>query len=576
MPRILFLMLLIWGGAFPHIVAANSAVIRGGEHGTFTRITISTSSDITGFEKKRLPDGTERVILSPGLSSVDLSRLFDRLSAGRLKAIVQSGNALDISIKCNCIVFVSRHTRNLLVVDIAERTDEPRVALPVLPKKSGAFPVSMVSAPNRRDLFALDHDEVRQISKTLASQITRSAHISGFSNTGKAVSLENEKAVPISLDVHSGLGPIDRCYWSGMVWAEVENQSRSEGKHSNDQDHSDDALRANKDGYLEVALVVRLLSIGLLEEARSAFILTGPDGKERGAFDRFVQALEGTAGLKEGRLGDCNPLEDILVTTGLNRMEIPKNGLIEALSIFSDLPLGLKLLLYPRMEKLKDEWPVSGFGDLATHLADEKALSERMSDADFGEDERPDPDGLAAISVELRQTPNVGASWIAAFSSLLEHQRYFDAIDALADGPPISSEQKTAAIRDFITHMTTYSDSVTFLQIAVTVLPGLTETVSGLSAGHVATRLKEEGFSEHAKLFEEEVVIPKSIDADGAGVLEDLSEPRPEVVSTDVLEDEQLTQGVDDLVDGWTVALAQQYLDRATSVRQTLNEALAK
>ncbi|MCR9111336.1 MAG: hypothetical protein NXH94_21000 [Rhodobacteraceae bacterium] len=576
MHKILVLMLAFLGFGIPHVLAANNAVIRGGEHGSFTRITISTTRDIEGFQKNRLPDGTEKLILSPGFSSVDLSRLFDRLSADRLKAIVPSGNALEFSLKCHCDVLVSRHSEKLLVVDITERTEEPGVSIPVLPKKSGTFPLSILPAPNRRDLFGVDHALVRKISRTVASQINQSAHIHGFSMMAKADSLGDEKALPVASNGYSRSEHIDRCHWSEVVWEEVVNQSQNEGSFSNDRDNIDAALLAQEDGTIGSALAVSFLALGLVEEAYGAFLLTEPDGPALNAFEEFVQALKGAAAVKSGRLGDCNPLEDFLISTSQNSTEIPQSRVIDTLTVFSDLPLGLKLLLYPRMDRLLDERSLSGFDDLAAHLAGEKALSERVPDVVSNEDEVPDPDGLAAVSIELRQTPNEVDSWLVAFASLLEHRRYFDALDALAAGPRISSEQKTAKVREFINHLTDHADSVTFLQVTLTALPDLKASVSIGSSQNVAERLKKEGFREHAMLFENEVVMPKSIDAEGTGTVEDVSAVRPQMALRRDPQEEQLNPAAKELANGWTVAIAQEYLDRAKSVRQILTDALAQ
>jgi hypothetical protein len=131
--------------------AAGSPIkIRSGDHPSFTRITIELP---LGLEWKVEP-GERRIHLtfSDEKVKIDLRSAFQRIARRRISSIEESskGNALVISLGCNCGYRVFMATETLLVIDVDENLrnrerisssgfassppqDKSRITLPVLP-----------------------------------------------------------------------------------------------------------------------------------------------------------------------------------------------------------------------------------------------------------------------------------------------------------------------------------------------------------------------------------------------------------------------------------------------------------
>lgn len=491
-PNILIGLLAFW----PHIALANSGTVRAGEHGAFTRLTISTEQDIKEVEQIRQEARLFTFKVSPELDRIDVSRLFERLSANRIESLAQSEDGLELLLNCDCIPRVTNGIGRLVVIDVVDAPKDVALSLPKLPVIAGRFPDRLatgeISGPVG-DPFDLDFSVVDRLTRRIAADISQNSHISGFSNvTAHSPNLTGRTAVaavPISeRDLEQSRAA--ECFWSNAVWTEIDGESSQIKALSH---ISEDGFDLKSVLYIEIA---KLLSQGLVDEAEVAFQASGPSLGEIVLFSDFINGLTGLSPLRSQRFGDCNPLEDVVIATAKHAADVPNGIKLGLLHTFGDLPIGLQIMLFPRLSWLLDSTGAALFPDLIIHHQAEAAIMDRIPvDAESTES---DPDRLAAVALELRGTEFEQESWLATFASFLDHQRYFDALTELHSDNPLSKEAASGVVSEFVDHLVTHSDSVTFVQIALAEITSFDPAPSSEDMQRVADRLYTEGFREQA------------------------------------------------------------------------------
>lgn len=557
--------------AGPQAVSAATGVVRGGEHPGFTRLTVSTDQILSDVQAQTTGQGRYQLAFTPGLSTVDSSRVFDRLNANRVTAVIPKDNGLEIVLNCNCEAIATLGSPGLVIIDISERPDFQAAELPLLPNVTAVLPNQTWRPVDDSGLFALDFSVLDRLNKTISAQIGQTAHISGFSELAVLAHRNAPVVDREQTEAISSAPQHDRCAWSDAIWATFGGPPNAAHDEA-----PDDTVLVDQDAIaLQDALVVQFLSEGRLEEARIAFLAWDPVEEERQNWTQFEAMFDATADPGALRLGDCNPFDDLLIAAMKHEADVPNSVKIDLLNAFSVLPVGLQLRLYQRLTWLVGESGDTLFPGLSQHFAAELAMAERVPVDQDKSGPEIDPDRLAAISIELRGTDHEKQSWQASFASYLAHQRYFDALHDLADDPPLTAPERSLAVSELVDHLVTHADSITFVQIALAVLPDLDPAPSEAALNRVADRLALEGFTSVAQTATE--AFPDAV-LDSAPKPDDAGELLPSVErdtspsiggDTPVASPEGVTENL-------TVALARQRAEAAQALRQSLVETLSR
>ena len=553
--------------AIPQPVLGATGVVRGGEHSGFTRLTVSTESGLSDVQAERTGQRQYALVFTPSLSRVDSSRVFDRLNANRVAAVTPKDGGLEVVLNCDCEPIVTLDSHGLVIVDIAERSADAVANLPLLPSAAGELPPAprrtFDDAGDDSGVFALDFSVLDRVNRAIAAQIGETTQINGFS----------ELAVPPFEDPIVAAGnlkedaptpaPRDRCHWSDAIWVRADGSFQvAESDESKGADLVADASSAFGD-----AIVVDFLSDGRLDEARIAFLSQDPDVNQRETFAQFEAMLDGTAEPGRLRFGDCNPFDDVLIASLLHEADIPNSVKIDLMNTFGQLPTGLQIALYPKLTWLIGDAQDTLFPELAQHLAAEQALIERLPRDRESAGLDQDPDALAAVSVELRGTNHEKQSWKASFDSYLANQRYFDALRDLADDPPLTETELRRATTDLIDHLVAHADSITFLQVALAVVPDLDPAPSEAALAGISARLSAEGFTAETLSVAQTAPVSEmalgtySGVSDGGPHNEDRPIP-PAAPTPSIVE--------------WTVTMARESAESAQELRRSLAETLSR
>jgi hypothetical protein len=83
------------------VASAQTVVVRSGEHGTFTRLTL----DLPSRAEWRLEPkpGGARIVFPGSDVDFDITRVFDRINRNRLRAIAPERGRLDLGFACDCL-----------------------------------------------------------------------------------------------------------------------------------------------------------------------------------------------------------------------------------------------------------------------------------------------------------------------------------------------------------------------------------------------------------------------------------------------------------------------------------------
>jgi len=561
------------------VAQANTGIVRGGEHGSFTRLTIASEQTVESFENTPMGDAKFHLILTPPFSKLNTDMMFDRLSADRVGAIRVLKTTLELQVTCNCDIKTRIEANNLLVIDIFESTEKETVTLPLLPFKPGAFPELPEAPPQpspTMDALALDFSAVDRLSNSIAAQISQNSHIVGFSDVPKGLRNGEHQAVERDITRGNSIKGIDRlCQWSEALWSVIGTETPELTGQTNGSNYArsinDGAMSDNK--AITRELVVHLLSNGLLEEAKATFQLISDSPDDAAGFSKFVSAISDPAPSVSGRFGDCGPLFDILLATATSEADIPGNIKLQILQDFQLLPPGLQIQLYPRLNSILGGDEKSLFPQLVTHATLEESLAKRKTGLAGKEgDKTGDPDSLAAVTTELRGTEREMESWEAAFDAYLDHNRFFDALAALKKTSSLPPLVQEIAVSQLIEALVDHADSATFVQVALTSLPDLDPSIDAADARKVVDRLIEEGFSDEARRTA------------------DLLEPAPVAATNDTRFDAGSSMRMDDATllnsqdalagssgspEQLSVAIAQDQLDQSSRAREALEERYA-
>ena len=549
----------------PQAVFANIGTVRAGEHGDFTRLTIATEFDIIEVRTEPLSTGKFGLSFSPGLGDLDTSRLYDRINTDRINAVIPTETGLEIDLNCDCEARIKRETPRLVVIDIRDRPRSEASLLPVLPTETGTFPSRTALRQIERDLFALDFSVVERVSKMIASQIDDTAHISGFSHLATPSFRDRSSAdVAMTETLLSEDRAISgsRCALSGAVWSQI-----IDPLDLPIEEGFEDAAA------LQTALIVQYLSEGLIEEARMAAKIGLGATVQLREISEFESMLSGRAEDGVLRFGDCNPLDDVFIAAMRHEADVSRSIKIELINNFSALPIGLQIVLYPRLSWLVEASSEALFPEVSRHLKTELAMAERAPIENMARSREQDPDSLAALSIELRGTDQEKDSWFASFASYLEHARYFDALNSLDGGVPLTEVEHAKAVTELVDHLVSNADSVTFVQIALAILPELKPLPSQAALEAVAERLVREGFVGEVNVINQ-LMVPRVADLLTHANDPDVGPRQPQEgasTSTGFQVSPSLPNG-----DNWTVALARERVESAQALREKLSETLSR
>ncbi len=101
-------------------VWAQNIVVRGGDHPTFTRLTL-TLPERADWQLRN--QGRSFEVAIEGISQpLDLALVFNRISRERVKNVSAKKGALHVTLGCECAVKARRDAKGLLIIDIADRT----------------------------------------------------------------------------------------------------------------------------------------------------------------------------------------------------------------------------------------------------------------------------------------------------------------------------------------------------------------------------------------------------------------------------------------------------------------------
>ena len=518
--------------------------------------------------------------ISPIVELVDTSRLFDRLSDQRVEAVTNSNEGLNIRLKCNCVISARVEDRRLVVLDISSAsTADARIFSEPIKDKSRlqSHHVNNIFSIPSDKMYSLNFSQIRALTKEFASKVNVNPELHEFRNFDMfsfgEVTRSNLKGEDFEKSKIDEKG-INSCIWIDRLWNFIKIDDLDAG-------NTDALTSKSHDNYIigDIAELVsldtlRYLSLGYIEEAQEVFRLAGPTGGEIGRLADLGGILIGKKKPKVDRFGQCSPLNDLLIAGWRKATDISNETKLDLIQSFSELSEGLQVLLYPRLDWLLKDGPLENLPNLEAYLSAEAALSERMKPTQgAGAVAVGNPDGLIAVSMELRGTEAEKDSWYAAFQSYLDHQRYFDALDSMSSGHPLSMEENDKALSELVEHLVTDASSVIFLQIALGQLPKLTQKLNAADIDRVAWRLVNEGFGDAAKK-----AYPAAMPISGTSA-DDL---KNDELALDGGGKAQKAQGMKTdtkffaAPDEVTVVTAQQDLDGATAVREALVERFAR
>ncbi|MCC6305727.1 MAG: hypothetical protein IT545_11105 [Rhodobacteraceae bacterium] len=98
--------------------AAAVALVRGGEHAGFTRLTVTIAPG-AGWSLGRSPRGYGLVIAGAGVA-IDLAEAFRRIDRRRVGGLAATGGRLDIALACPCHATAAEAAPDLLAIDIRD------------------------------------------------------------------------------------------------------------------------------------------------------------------------------------------------------------------------------------------------------------------------------------------------------------------------------------------------------------------------------------------------------------------------------------------------------------------------
>lgn len=158
----------------PSLAASDSAIVRAGEHPTFTRLVVDISPNAE-WDIKRNNDGYD--INIPNAGDFDTSVVFDRIPTTRVSSLesVAEGGGLKLGTNCDCHVTAFKWRADKLVVDINDgpgKKDSPFEAR--MAPQTQALPL-MVLNPPRDFQISVPTEKPEEIASQIVEQNALSA-----------------------------------------------------------------------------------------------------------------------------------------------------------------------------------------------------------------------------------------------------------------------------------------------------------------------------------------------------------------------------------------------------------------
>ncbi|OSQ50592.1 hypothetical protein MGEO_12405 [Marivita geojedonensis] len=541
---------------------ANTGVVRGGEHDGFTRLTISTQDEVETVHHRLTKDGQYILDVSPRIDRLDLSLMFKRLSAGRVAGLSRKGDGLSLDLDCECDVQLKTESGRLIIIDIldvpaaAPSPSHRPVILPILPEKPALLPEpwGIRFAVKSAEEIPLDSAMVGRVSKQIAAQIGQASAIQGFFDLATGQNRDESLGhVPQPVENPAiGADNSNQCFWFDAVWSNVTQHAK--GKEAGlfatlaVEALSDETSDAHQE------MILSFLTNGQFAEARAAALRASLDTRHLEGLHAFLRAVLVSDSTDVALIPQCNALSDLLSAARRDLPDVTNEEKLTLARVFDELPVGFQIGLYPRVAPILDDISSALHRDLAVHRHVELELTERISTEIEIVGKNTDPDGLAALSLEMRGTELATQSWHASFSAYLSHQRFFDALEELNSTTGLTKKERKSAVGEFVDRLVEQADSITFLQIALTEVPKLRPRPEHSDLRRIEARLKVEGFVPDLKSV---------VDSEAAPKLKPNDTRSTEESTLSVSEVDMLHTGRQ------TVAVAQEQLENAQAVRQS-------
>lgn len=109
---------------FPNNLSAQTVQVRSGEHGEFTRMVLSVPEGVDWNVDANRKEKNILIDLGSAQVSYDLTNIFRRIDRSRIADVEQIGDGkLSVSLACDCLPDAFLLGKNMLVVDIREKTE---------------------------------------------------------------------------------------------------------------------------------------------------------------------------------------------------------------------------------------------------------------------------------------------------------------------------------------------------------------------------------------------------------------------------------------------------------------------
>lgn len=507
-PRLILCLILICLAVLARPALANTAVVRGGEHHGFTRLTIVTDQPTAYLSHRKTGETRFEIDLSTPIVALDTTRAFERLSAGRVEKVEWSGTQLSVELTCDCAIEVSNYADDFLIVDISEvpgPSDTPDATERRGPdeKLGGPFGAAIPGSdwsPFLPSVLDLDPSMIERVSVQISSQL-----LMGRPSVKVPQALGMDHGLPGLLPERVEIGEtrsdaID-CRVFHDIWRIIDSGTEVGAGHD---DIPVDAAMARVLDEMEDDRadhhLANLIATGLLTEAHIFTPVTATEAEGLEPFRRLATVLRGKP--VSGPISidpACGLFAEMtrFVMLGTKVSDMTNDHILMLYHGFEDLPLGLKLALFPAFEPVLTRVSAKGFDALYAHRAREVALlaSTGLASGDAGDAKHtaPDPDYVAAVARELRGTDAERASRVATVDAYLSGHRYLDAVSALDDLP---EDYRSELWSRLLRSLAESADPITFLSVSLTAIEERVRDVPMPVADRVMARLLDDGFPE--------------------------------------------------------------------------------
>ncbi|MFP7569267.1 hypothetical protein [Marivita sp. S2033] len=481
---------------------AKTGAVLGGEHDGFTRLTVSTIDEISEFELKNGDSGILKLVIEPRLSDLDTTKMFDRLVGDRLLSFKLTEQFLELVLNCDCRTDIWRSTPRLLVIDIYDEDhDEQSNGINVSKMEELFLYDSLINRTpfDLPDHIKFDHSIARAISSNLSQTLSKHSTLQKF-NGILGVEDDLNQVNLLSAGEHSTRNNADfACEVHEFLWDYIESSYSEDGRLVDKY-----IFKPNVEGVLEH--LASYLSDGLVPEARSVLSSLLHEGLTEDQITSIETVISEFQAISVGDANKtCSPLSTLIwaAQEDLSNQEIARKNILDMLTVFQALPVGLKLHLYPKLKRILDQRPSSAMESIRDHHNNELSLVGGIMGPSDGRDDRNtvvDPDQLSAVAVATRGTEFASETWNAEHDSFMQSGRYFDAFLQLHDDKYLDELSKLNAFNKFFDRLVENADIVSVLEIGSAYISHY-ENVDPKIVEKILLRLMDEGFTEAARAF---------------------------------------------------------------------------